>query len=92
MAYSQLVKLIKKLGFLPAEITVQFENRINDLYTMLRAAHDQEILAENLMTVLMVISGLPVKEIEGDKSTQFEKVGVMEGDFFKLKVGESGVV
>lgn len=44
------------------------------------------------MTVLMVISGLPVKEIEGDKSTQFEKVGVMEGDFFKLKVGESGVV
>ena len=38
MAYSQLVKLIKKLGFLPAEITVQFENRINDLYTMFRAA------------------------------------------------------
>jgi hypothetical protein len=60
---------------------------------MFKVSTEDEILAENLMTVLMVISGgLPIKEIEGESHTELEKVGVMEGDFFKLKTGESGVI
>ena len=47
--HAEVLQIMINMGFLPDdELTIKFENQINDLYSLFKINKDQELLSENL--------------------------------------------
>ena len=54
---TRVALLMNKMGFLQQKLSVEQDEQLDDLYTLLKTHKDQNVNAENLQNILLVISG-----------------------------------
>ena len=66
--FYQVSRMILEMGFLTPTASQSQEQQLSDLYTMFKCNKDQNILAENLQSALMMVAGIrdESQEIDND--------------------------
>jgi len=54
---TRVALLMNKMGFLQPKLSVEQDEQLDDLYTLLKSQKDQSVNGENLQNILLVISG-----------------------------------
>ena len=62
--FTLAAQIMHELGFLQPKVTMQQEFQADDIYRLLKCEKNNNILAENLQNVLMIISGERDRENE----------------------------
>jgi len=91
--FQQTAIIMQMMGFLQQKPSQEQEQQLDDLYTLLKQDKDQNILAENLQNVLLVVSGErdPQNEVDNEEGNKrWENAGVydQESGLFYIRQGE----
>ena len=54
---TRVALLMNQMGFLGQKLSVEQDEQLDDLYTMIQTSKDQSVNGENLQNILLVISG-----------------------------------
>ena len=90
---TRVALLMNKMGFLQQKLSVEQDDQLDDLYTLLKQNKDQVVNAENLQNILLVISGQRDQQNEIPNDIQNKKwmtSGVYDKDtgLFFIREGE----
>jgi hypothetical protein len=87
-----------ELSFLPEKVKIEVKKQVDEIYVVFRCDSEQELLAENLMNLLMVIAGITNSSLEKEDvfnpSKNWQNSGYFDEESGKLyfRPGETQII
>lgn len=95
--YNLAAQVMHEMSFLQSKVSPDQERLIDDIYTIFKCKKQQNILAENLQNLLLVISGERDRETEvqnDEGNNKWSKAGVYDEEtgLFYIREGEHAAI